>query len=122
MEITKRQETDGIKVITLKGKLDVTTSPSLEEVFNMEIQSDRDRIIIDMTNLSFITSGGIRVLLIGAKKVHPQGRFVLCNLQDTVQDIMNLSGLAAILEVVPSLQKALAKCRVGHTYNTPEHL
>ena len=65
MEIIKKEEAGKI-VLSLIGKLDTTTAPNLEKVIN-EISKDEE-LVLDFKDLSYVSSAGLRVLLIIAKR------------------------------------------------------
>ena len=92
---TKEGSTLNMKV---SGRLDTTTAPQLEN----EITGHLDGItefIMDFSDLEYISSAGLRVLLVTAKMMKGKGRFVIRNINETVREIFEVTGFSDILTV-----------------------
>ena len=84
--------------IKLTGRLDTTTSPELEK----ELKDSLDGIttlIIDMTELEYISSAGLRVLLSAHKIMSAQGSMKLVNVNEIVQEVFDVTGFSDILTI-----------------------
>ena len=86
--------------LTMKvsGRLDPMTAPQLES----EITGHLDGItefIMDFTDLEYISSAGLRVLLVTSKMMKGKGRFVIRNINETVREIFEVTGFLDILTV-----------------------
>ena len=86
--------------LTMKvsGRLDTMTAPQLES----EITGHLDGItefIMDFTDLEYISSAGLRVLLVTSKMMKGKGRFVIRNINETVREIFEVTGFLDILTV-----------------------
>lgn len=96
MEITK---TENGKTVTLsvKGRLDTMTTPELEK----EIQAcgNFDSLEIDFTNLEYISSAGLRVLLSAHKSFSKKNGMIVKNINSTVMDIFEVTGFKDILTI-----------------------
>jgi anti-sigma B factor antagonist len=98
MNIEKKNSGDTL-TIALEGRLDTTTSPDLEEVVTGALE-DFDSIIFDFENLSYISSAGLRVVLSIQKKMNAKnGNFIIKNVNDSVQEIFNMTGFSNILTI-----------------------
>ncbi len=85
-------------VVELDGRLDTTTSPKLEE----ELRSSIDGItslIIDCKKLEYISSAGLRVLLAMQKIMNRQGGMLLKNVNETVMEVLEVTGFVDILSI-----------------------
>lgn len=86
--------------LTMKvsGRLDTMTAPQLEN----EITGHLDGItefIMDFSDLEYISSAGLRVLLVTTKMMKGKGRFVIRNINETVKEIFEVTGFSDILTV-----------------------
>jgi len=84
MEITERR-TEDIVTLGLCGRLDATTAKVFEEKLLGEIESGNRRFIIDLAELNYIGSAGLRVFLLAAKRLDSaSGKVVLCGFKKTI--------------------------------------
>lgn len=108
MEI-KTTETGDVNVIEVVGHLDTNTSPEAESAINTLIESGSRKLLINFKALEFISSAGLRVLLATAKKLRASGGDLkICSLNDTVQEVFDISGFSSILTVSKDQEEALA--------------
>ncbi len=98
-----------INILDFSGNLDTNTSPEAETEVNRLIDEGCHQLVFNFGKLNFISSSGLRVLLATAKKLKiSQGRMVVCNLNETVQEVFDISGFSSILNTVPDEDQALA--------------
>jgi len=103
------RETGGVSVMDFTGNLDTNTSPAAESVVNQLLEGGSEKIIFNFMNLNYISSSGLRILLSTAKKMKTSGgNMMVCNLNDTVQEVFDISGFSAILDLAPNEEEALA--------------
>ncbi|MBQ3303723.1 MAG: STAS domain-containing protein [Clostridia bacterium] len=97
MKINKKQ--DGSKlVIALEGRLDTTTAPDLEKELKTSLDGVTD-LTLDLTNLDYISSAGLRVLLSTHKTMMKQGQMKLTNASDIVKEVFEVTGFSDILTI-----------------------
>lgn len=82
----------------LKGRLDTTTAPMLEADLKQSI-SGVEKLIFDFTELEYLSSAGLRVLLAAQKVMNKQGEMVVRNVNDTIAEIFEVTGFADILTI-----------------------
>jgi anti-anti-sigma factor len=83
--------------VTLAGRLDTITAPSLLALYReAESKGGYNDICIDMKELEYISSAGLRVLLIMRKALTDEGSFNLINMNDTVKEIIETTGFDTI--------------------------
>ena len=98
MTITKK--TDGTALaIALEGRLDTTTAPQLENELKKSLPGITD-FTLDMANLAYISSAGLRVLLAAQKTMNRQGEMVLKNVNEEIMDVLDMTGFSDILTIV----------------------
>jgi len=99
MNITKKQEND-VLVITLDGKLDTSTAPTLQACFP-DVFDHMGKVQLDLTNLQYVSSAGLRVFLIGAKQAEAKGiPLVLTGVSESVFEVFKMTGFDKILTIV----------------------
>lgn len=99
MTITKTDKGNNEIKIALEGRLDTTTAPDLEaEITDL---TDVSALELDFTNLSYISSAGLRVLLAAQKKMNTKGKglMVIKNANDTIKEVFELTGFSNVLKV-----------------------
>ena len=88
----------GAAVFTLEGRLDTVTSPDLEAEIK-EVLSDLKEITLDLENLDYISSAGLRVLLSTQKVMNRQGTMTITHVNDTIMEIFEVTGFSEILTI-----------------------
>lgn len=97
MTITKNRTGSKLEIV-LEGRLDTTTAPQLETELKEEI-SDVKELRLDFTDLAYISSAGLRVLLSAQKIMNRQGSMVICNANEDVMDVFDVTGFIDILTI-----------------------
>lgn len=96
MNITSKIDND-ILTIAVEGRIDSTTAPELESTIKSKI-GDSSKLIFDFKNLDYISSAGLRVLL-GAKKIMADHEMKVINVNDTVNEIFEVTGFSYVLDI-----------------------
>lgn len=104
-----REESVGpVTVLGVKGRIDSTTAPALGQALAGTLAAAKTRLVVDLYGTDYLSSAGLKVLLIAAKKVdQAQGKLVLCGLSERVREVFALSGFDTILTVCPHREEAL---------------
>lgn len=97
MTITKNRTGNKLEIV-LEGRLDTTTAPQLETELKEEI-SDVEELRLDFSDLAYISSAGLRVLLSAQKIMNRQGSMVICNANEDVMDVFDVTGFIDILTI-----------------------
>ena len=110
MEIEVAEERKGEVLVLLPvGRLDSGNAGSFESVVMGHIRSGERRLIVDFSRLDFISSSGMRVLLIAAKALQAsKGTLVLCSMKDHIEEVFQISGFSQIIPIEQSRETALA--------------
>ena len=89
--------TDGTLYATVSGRLDTITAPELLAMYKETAEQGKiTDIEIDMKNLDYISSAGLRVLLIMKKALPKEGQLQLTNMNETVTEIMETTGFDSV--------------------------
>jgi anti-sigma B factor antagonist len=108
VEITTTSR-DNATIVSLAGRVDTATAPVLEQAINKEIETGHRHVLLDFTRVSYISSGGLRVLLATAKKLKTPGdKFAICGLASEVHKILKLAGFTSIFSIYSTEGEALA--------------
>jgi anti-anti-sigma factor len=106
MNISETHE-QSVLVVTLSGRLDSTTAKQLEEVLPERAKTEA-QVILDLTDIQYVSSAGLRVILKAAKAAKSAGhRFVLAGLAPQVDEVFQVSGFATILSIHADREQAL---------------
>ncbi len=97
MKITKKQDGSAL-VIALEGRLDTTTAPDLEKELKTSLDGVTD-LTLDLTNLDYISSAGLRVLLSTHKTMMKQGQMKVTNASEIVREVFEVTGFCDILTI-----------------------
>ena len=107
MEI-HQSEVQSTVVLRLVGRLDGLTSPDLGMQITTLIAQDKHKFILDFSQLDYISSAGLRVLLMLQKQVKVfGGKSILVNLKPDINHIFDISGFGVIFSFAPSIEDAL---------------
>ena len=107
MEISKQELDGGILKLTLNGDLDAEGSASADTQIAGFIGTF-DRIIVDLKDVGFLASAGIRVLVKSAKELAAKGgKFAIINPTDAARRVMWTTGLDNIVPIADDEQAAI---------------
>ena|SRR5579872_525621 len=113
MEITS-DKVDGQMVVSLGGRIDSTAAVEFEEKLIEIIDTGCNTMVVDFQRVQFISSAGLRVLLLAAKKVKPYGgKLLLCNMSKEVREVFDISGFSSIFEIHENVSTAINALK-GH--------
>jgi len=102
---------EGYSVIQLIGKLDSDTAVKVDAVFT-ETMASQTNLLLDLAKLKYISSAGLRILLLAAKRVQQKsGRIVLFSLQSNVKEIFDISGFSSMFTICDTLESAVSALR-----------
>ncbi len=96
LKIDKKND-NGSLVVALDGRLDTTTAPDFEKA----ITADRKpamNVIVDMKKLAYISSAGLRVLLMIKRAIGSEGTLKVRNASSDIQDVMEITGFSSLMD------------------------
>ena len=97
MNIVKTQENQSL-TLQLEGRLDTTTAPALEQELKDSLNGIT-HLVLDMEQLAYLSSAGLRVILAAQKQMNKQGQMVVRHVNDTIMAVFNLTGFSDILTI-----------------------
>ena len=108
MKIDSETLENGVLKISLAGRMDVQGTQEIDLKFNGYTATQR-AVIVDMSGVDFLSSIGIRTLLLAAKAIlHRGGKMVLFNPDATVTNILKMAGIDTMIPICQSLDEARA--------------
>ena len=94
-----KKNIDGGKVLfTLSGRIDSDTAPDFEQEVRGSL-SGVTELILDIKDISYISSAGLRVLLATQKQMNKQGKMKVLNVNKTVMEVFEITGFSDILTI-----------------------
>jgi stage II sporulation protein AA (anti-sigma F factor antagonist) len=107
VEITE-QLTGQILTVALKGRLDGTTSKGVEELILKRIEEGQRTLVVDLAQLDYISSVGLRVLMLAAKRLKSvAGTIVVCALQPSIKQVFDIAGFASLFRLFDTRAEAI---------------
>ena len=97
MTIKKKINGEAV-TLTVSGRLDTQTAPDLENELD-SILSGLKELTFDMTNLEYVSSAGLRVILKAQKAMNTQGSMKLTGVNDSIMEVFDITGFLDILTI-----------------------
>jgi anti-sigma B factor antagonist len=104
IDISTRGE---VSVAALAGAIDGKTAPEVQDRL-MPLIADNTKIVIDMSKVSFLSSAGLRILLLLYRQASSRnGKIALAGLPDPIQDVMSMTGFLNYFKIAASVDEAV---------------
>ena len=98
--MTIKKELKGKELaVALEGRLDTITAPELETELKASLDGV-EKLSLDFAKLEYISSAGLRVLFSTQKRMKTQGEMTVCNVNETILEIFEVTGFNDILTIV----------------------
>jgi anti-anti-sigma factor len=108
---------DGVFVVAVTGELDLSTAPDLERPLEETVASGAGSVLIDLSECEFIDSTGIALIVRTWQRLDRKadgdgdGQVVICNCNDQVRRVLEITGLDLTIPIHSSREEALAVLR-----------
>lgn len=113
MEIHEESQ-GGVTVVVPHGRVDSGSAPELEAHLLGHLGAGKTQLVVDFASVEYISSAGLRVLLMLAKKLQGTGgRLVLCAMPESVRLVFELAGFLPIFEIEEAREAAVARLGAG---------
>jgi anti-anti-sigma factor len=107
MEIFAKDE-NGIVNLKINGRLDAESSILAEKQVRDILDAGKTRLLFDFSDLEYISSAGLRVILMTIKELRAkEGKVVLCSLNEYVKEVFEVSNFASIIPITDSVKEGL---------------
>jgi anti-anti-sigma factor len=104
----KEERKGDVLILRIKGRLDAISSPAAEKKVFDSINSGQNKLLLDFSGVTYLSSAGMRMLLSTTKKLKTlSGRLALCSITTNVMDVLKMSGFDHVLELFKTEEDAL---------------
>ena len=104
----REERREGILIVAPQGRVDSNSAGAFET--SVLGHATEARLLIDLSGIEYISSAGLRVFLMLARKVKEAGgRLVLCGMGPSVRQVFDLAGFTALFAVEPTVAQAEAR-------------
>jgi len=108
MQITTN-EVAGVTFVNLVGELKSTTSGEVMDALVGLVQNGENKLLLDIKEVSFISSAGLRSILVAAKLLkNSSGQMNICNANESVKKVLETSGFTSLVSHYSDEEEALA--------------
>ena len=102
-------------VLAVRGEIDLFTAPELKQVLAESIESGRVRIVIDLTDTTFLDSTALGVLIGAVKRLRSRdGALAIVNVDENITKTFEITGLDQIFTIVPTREEAIDAVDPAH--------
>lgn len=98
MQINYNRENEKLTVAP-EGRIDTMTAPEFEKKVSEIITNDTTDLVLDMTNVEYVSSAGLRVILKLQKIMFNMGKMTVTGVNETVMEVFEITGFADILNI-----------------------
>ena len=107
MEISAERE-GGALIVRATGRIDSSNSREFHTGVEAVVTADDSAVVLSFEDVSYISSAGMRVILMTAKSLQSNGaKFVLCSMNDSIREVFTISGFDKIIPIHDSQSDAL---------------
>lgn len=107
MEIT-RQDNGSVAVLALAGRLDTVTAPDFDKQWESVVGSDDLKVVMDLSGLEYVSSAGLRCLLMAGKRLkRGGGKLAVSGLVGMVAEVFAISGFDKLLPLYGEISEAV---------------
>ncbi len=101
---------EAVLVLAPVGRIDSATSTALERALQGAIERGDRRLVVDFEGVEYISSAGLRVLLVAARRLKDaKGSWAFCSLADAVREVFDLAGFLTLFNVEPTRLAAIGR-------------
>ncbi len=111
MQISQH-DSEGVAVLGLSGRIDATTSEAFKTRLLAVIGDQSARLVLDFAQVEFISSIGLRVLVVAAKRIAAvRGKLAFCGMAEPVREVFELAGFTSVAPFFAESAAAVAGLR-----------
>ncbi len=108
MKIRNAGQKGGCTMVSVEGRMDALSAPEFETFMSDLINEGVIKVIVNLEDLDYISSAGLRSVLVTTKKIQAKnGIIAIASVHDTVKEIFEISGFNTIIPIYASLNEAL---------------
>lgn len=108
IELESQEGANGAVTVSIKGDIDMGSSPKVREHLTPLFQKNQKAIVVDLSGVSYIDSSGIATLVEGLQWSHSsKNKFRLASLTPTVKDVFEIARLLTVFEIYDTKDQAM---------------
>jgi anti-anti-sigma factor len=108
MEI-QHEQTNGIWLVNMRGRFDAPSAPEAERKLRTLLEEGMNRVVLDLSDVEYISSGGLRVIIMLTKALERvSGEMKLCGLSPFVSEVFKITNLAKRYDICASREEAVS--------------
>ncbi|MEZ7893480.1 MAG: STAS domain-containing protein [Candidatus Wallbacteria bacterium] len=103
-----QKNNDKAAIVVLSGRIDSVTSTEFDKfITNIIEENSFNNIILNLAEVDYLSSAGLRVILLGAKKIKEKnGKLIICCLSGNAEEVFNLTGFSGIFPIFKTEEEA----------------
>ena len=110
MNIQTKEAEKGVHIVRISGRIDSMTSLQLEDEFDKLTSAGHMKLVVNLAEVNFMSSAGLRVFLATLKNVKAQnGDLKICGMVPGIQKIFKIAGFISLFDIVPDENQAVQK-------------
>lgn len=103
MTVWQQRLPSGVRLVSVRGRLDQDLNPQLEEHLTRLLDEGHYHLIVDLSEATYINSGGLRCLVSAWRQARERdGNLVICGLNKRLQDIFSMIGFDKVFQIYPT--------------------
>jgi anti-anti-sigma factor len=103
---------DGVTMVRPSGRIDSSNAVEFEQVVAGKLDEGCVRLVFDFSDLDFMSSAGLRVVLVAAKRMREaKGKLAFAGLRENVRDVFEMSGFLKLFNAHDGLEQAIASVK-----------
>ena len=107
MEIIQKEDC-GITFLKIEGRMDTAVAIETENAVDKLLKGNNKRLLFDLTDLEYLSSYGLRIILNAAKKIKMMGgKIILCSLVENIKEIFDICGFSANIPIADSVESGI---------------
>jgi anti-anti-sigma factor len=100
------EKESGFVIVFASGSIDAVTSPNLEKHLSAFVEEGETRLILDLTDVDYISSAGLKAILKTRQRLQKEGKLIVTRPQKWVAEVFRMAGFAAIVTIQDDLETA----------------
>lgn len=102
-----------VQVLRLRGRMDLTVAGEFGKLLEGIIAAGQTKILLDCSDLQYVSSSGLGVFIAGGKKLGPGGKLVFAALNNQIKNVFEMTGIAHLFTICGSKEDALVQLAAG---------
>ena len=108
-KLAQEMLTGDVVRVAPQGRLDTFTVPEFEQILTEHLDAGRARLVVDLADVTYVSSSGLRALLSARRRARAAGGDVaLCSMAPRVREIFEMVGFVSLFGIFASIQEAVA--------------